>query len=85
MKFKCDMCGLCCQNVGKSFLQIEFDRGDGICKNYDEKTRFCKIYKNRPIVCNVDAYYEKFLSQIISREDFHKMNYKICKELKNFS
>lgn len=85
MKFKCDMCGLCCKNVGKSFLQAEFDRGDGVCKNYDDETRLCKIYSNRPIVCNVSAYYEKFLSQVISREEFYKMNYKVCEELKNFS
>ena len=82
MKFKCDMCGLCCQNVRKSFLQVNFDRGDGVCKNFDDEKKLCKIYKNRPLVCNVDAYYEKFLSKIISREDFYKMNYKVCEKLK---
>ena len=80
--FYCDCCGLCCQNVGKSFLQIDFDRGDGVCKNFDDKTKLCKIYKNRPLICNVDAYYEKFLSQKISRADFYKMNYNVCKKLK---
>ena len=82
MKFDCDMCGLCCRNVRRSFLQIDFDRGDGVCKNFDEKTKLCKIYKNRPLICNVDAYYEKFLTQIISREDFYKINYEVCAELK---
>ena len=80
--FNCDCCGLCCQNVGKSFLQVDFDRGDGVCKNFDDATKLCKIYKNRPLVCNVDAYYEKFLSDIMTREDFHEINYKVCQSLK---
>jgi len=80
--FNCDCCGLCCQNVGKSFLQVDFDRGDGVCKNFDDATKLCKIYKNRPLVCNVDAYYEKFLSDIMTRADFHEINYKVCQSLK---
>jgi len=81
MKFNCDCCGLCCRNVGKTFLQIDLDRGDGVCKNLTEKN-LCRIYKNRPLICNVDAYWEKFLSSIISREEFYKINYKVCEELK---
>ena len=80
--FNCDCCGLCCQNVDKSFLQVDFDGGDGVCKNFDAETKLCKIYKNRPIVCNVDAYYEKFLSKLMSREKFHEINYKVCEKLK---
>ena len=81
-KFNCVCCGLCCQNVRKSFLQVDFDRGDGVCKNFDLETKLCKIYKSRPIVCNIDAYYEKFLSKLMSREKFHEINYKVCEELK---
>lgn len=81
MKFSCDCCGLCCRNVGKSFLQVELDRGDGVCKNLSENN-LCKIYSERPLFCNVDAYWEKYLSEVMSREQFHKINYKVCAELK---
>ena len=82
MKFNCDCCGICCRNVNKSFLQVDFDRGDGVCKNFDDDTNLCKIYKNRPLVCNVDAYYEKFLSKLMSRAEFHEINYKVCESLR---
>ena len=80
--FDCDKCGLCCQNIRKSLLNVNFDRGDGVCKNFDDKTKLCKIYYERPIFCNVDAYYEKFLKNLMSKEDFHEMNYEMCRRLK---
>lgn len=80
--FDCDKCGLCCKNIRKSLLNVNFDRGDGVCKNFDDATKLCKIYSERPIFCNVDAYYEKFLKNLMSREDFHKMNYEACLKLK---
>ena len=45
-------------------------------------TKLCKIYKNRPLVCDVDAYYEKFLSKLMSRAEFHEINYKVCESLR---
>ena len=80
--FDCDRCGACCRNVHLSDLGAELNRGDGVCKNFDEATRLCKIYAERPIFCNVDAYYEKFLSRKMSRSEFHELNKKICHQLK---
>ena len=80
MKFNCDMCGLCCKNIKYSSLSAELDRGDGICKYL--RDNLCEIYAERPIFCNVEAYYDKYLSKIMSREDFYKINYEICAELK---
>lgn len=81
-KFQCDCCGLCCQNVWRSVLSVDLNRGDGVCKNFDEETKLCKIYYSRPIFCNVDEYYEKFLTDKISRRDFHALNYAACKKIK---
>lgn len=80
--FDCDKCGLCCQNIRKSLVDVDFDRGDGVCKNFDDETKLCKIYYERPIFCNVDAYYEKFLSKLMTRENFHEMNRAACEKLK---
>ncbi|MBQ7453838.1 MAG: YkgJ family cysteine cluster protein [Selenomonadaceae bacterium] len=83
--FDCDKCGVCCRNIRLSiFYTEELDRGDGVCKNFDEATKLCTIYNDRPIICNIDAYYEKFLSQIMSRQKFHEINHDACARLKKF-
>ena len=81
-KFKCDCCGLCCQNIRLSNEYADLDRGDGVCKHYDEETRLCGIYALRPIKCNVDEYYDRYLSSKMSRAEFHEMNYAACRRLK---
>ena len=80
--FNCDKCGLCCQNVGRLDLYSDLDRGDGVCRHYDEKTKLCTIYTTRPLKCNVDAMYNAFFYQTMSRNAFYKLNYEACKELK---
>ena len=59
---------------------------NGVCKFFDEDKNLCKIYSTRPIFCNVDAFYEKFLSEKISRQKFYKQVKNACKKLreKNF-
>ena len=65
--FPCTGCGLCCQIQGaikklgplsgvskeQAELAESLDRGDGTCKNYDEETRKCRIYNDRPFLCRV--------------------------------
>ena len=81
-KFLCDQCGTCCRNIRRSKFSEGLDRGDGVCKNLDTSTNLCTIYAERPIFCNVDAYYEKFLSHVMSRQEFHKLNHDACRRLK---
>lgn len=83
--FKCDCCGCCCRNIRLSSLYDTFNRGDGICKFFDERTSLCSIYANRPLLCNVDAAYEKYFSKTMSREEYYEMNYKSCQALKALS
>ena len=80
--FECDKCGLCCQQLSKSELYSSLDRGDGVCRHFDETTKLCKIYANRPIICNVDEIYDRFLNKKISRKAFHDLNYAVCRQLK---
>ena len=80
MKFKCDCCGLCCRNINTQILE-DFDRGDGVCK-FLADNNLCKIYKNRPDVCNVERGYKKYFSEIYSEEEYLRLNYKICEKLK---
>lgn len=78
--FECDKCGVCCKHIRLS-NHSELDRGDGVCKHLTAEN-LCAIYESRPIFCNVDAYWEKFLSDKISRQKFHELNRKSCEELK---
>ena len=81
--FDCDKCGACCKSIRYSyFYSEELDRGDGVCKHLTADN-LCAIYAERPIFCNIDAYHEKFLSDKMSRADFHELNHAACERLKN--
>lgn len=81
--FKCDCCGCCCRSVALSSIYRWLDRGDGVCKYFDEQSLLCTIYDDRPIECNVDLMYEVYLSKMMCRDEYYEKNYKICNELKN--
>lgn len=80
--FPCDACGECCRHVNRSEQTVFLDRGDGTCRHFDELSRLCNIYDTRPLVCRVEDYYAKYLSQIVSWHDFVQINMTICYDLK---
>ena len=80
MMFYCDRCGACCCHLELSPLYRELDRGDGICKYLSGN--LCSIYENRPLLCRVDASYDAFFKDVMSRETYYKLNYVSCNELK---
>ena len=82
-RFYCERCGKCCRNLRMSSLYVNMDRGDGVCKYYDEVSRLCNIYENRPIICNVDAYYDAYLRCKMTRKEYYDRNRKICEKLMN--
>ena len=56
---------------------------DGVCKYLDRDTNLCTIYEKRPLLCNVDAVYDKFYSKQMSKEIFYQLNQRICKLLQD--
>ena len=80
--FECDKCGLCCQKIYTIPILSYLDRGDGVCKNYDDETKLCKIYENRPLACNVDLGFEKYFSKFFTKEEYYNLNYKLCEKMK---
>lgn len=81
--FPCAQCGCCCMSVNMSVFTIKFDRGDGICRYFEDKTRLCSIYEIRPFICRVDYQYENKYKSIYKWEDFCMLNAKCCEFLRN--
>lgn len=80
--FVCDKCGLCCRKVTESPVYRELDRGDGICRFFDEFSKLCTIYEDRPLLCNVNEAYEQIFQEIISKEEYENLNQESCRKLK---
>lgn len=78
--FKCEHCGCCCRNLDKNSIYAYLDRGDGICKYLTGNN--CSIYQHRPILCRVDESYEKFFSQLMSKQDYYRINKQACDNLR---
>ena len=69
-------------NLDKSDLYSDLNRGDGICKYFDEQTHLCSIYDERPEKCNIDKAYERLFKGVVTKEEYYKQNSLACKELK---
>lgn len=83
MKFNCDQCGLCCRSLNDSELYNDLNRGDGICKYFNESLNLCSIYDKRPLKCRIDDMYEKYFKETLTLEQYYNLNYEGCKNLKN--
>lgn len=79
--FPCNSCGKCCRRIDQSSETAWLDRGDGVCRNFDESSKQCLIYSERPLVCRVEEYYVKHLADQFSWDDFLKINLEICSNL----
>ena len=80
--FPCMRCGCCCQNLKLSPIYQHLDRGDGTCIHFDKTTHLCTIYNERPLECRVDAVYDIYFSEKMSREEFYNLNLQACQELR---
>lgn len=78
--YKCDKCGACCRNLTLSPLYKDLDRGDGVCKYLNGN--LCSIYKMRPLLCRIDDSYEAFFKNLMSKEEYYKLNHTVCDKLK---
>lgn len=79
-KFLCIRCGMCCKNLDKNNLYSDLDRGDGICKYFNETNNLCNIYETRPDKCNVEEGY-KYFKELMSLEEYLQYNVRACEKL----
>ncbi|MCM1480419.1 MAG: hypothetical protein NC085_12005 [Muribaculaceae bacterium] len=57
--------------------------GNGICKYL--RGNKCGIYNERPLLCRVDESYEAYFKDVITIEEYYRLNYEACNILKNNS
>ena len=82
INFKCDECGLCCRHIDRVAQLKDFDTGNGVCKFLDTATNRCRIYFNRPDLCNVAVGYQKYFADLYTEEEYLRLNYEACVRLK---
>lgn len=80
--YPCKRCGKCCRNIAGAFFAKEIILDNGVCKYLDEKTNLCTRYEKRPIYCNVDGFYEMYLKDKMTREEFYQQNLEACKMIR---
>lgn len=78
--FLCQKCGTCCRNIGGIEALRDFDNGNGECIHLIDNR--CSIYSARPDICNVDKMYTMYYSQLLSREEYYRLNYRGCMEIR---
>lgn len=81
-QFTCDKCGLCCRNIGHIAELKEFDDGNGVCMSLSSDN-LCKIYENRPDICNVEIMFSKKYRLSMTWDDYVSFNKRGCELLKN--
>ena len=79
--FECNQCGACCKSINLSEETIFLNRGDGVCRYFDDFNNTCTIYDNRPAVCNVRVMYEKRYKNQFSWSEFTRINKLACSAL----
>ncbi len=80
--FNCDKCGICCRSITLSNIYSHLDRGDGVCRYFNDEANLCSIYAERPDICNVDKMYKIYYYKIFSKDEFYKVNKECCLKLR---
>jgi Fe-S-cluster containining protein len=81
--FPCNQCGACCKSIRLSTQTAWLDRGDGVCRNFNDAENTCTIYDNRPEICNVHLMYERHYQHQFTWDEFVQVNQKACDALVN--
>jgi len=88
MRFPCTGCGACCRVINRYeelivrddpsnpyYFPFQWDES-GKCENLEGNK--CKVYEDRPLICNIEAFLEALG---LDKIDFYNVNIKSCHEL----
>ncbi|GHS92488.1 hypothetical protein AGMMS50276_00490 [Synergistales bacterium] len=79
MNFPCVQCGICCKKVNTVLGFQHFDDGNGVCCYLENN--LCSIYKDRPVSCNSEKFYEAFYKDRMTECEFAEKILRICHDL----
>lgn len=95
--FPCVGCGACCtvikqiletpiEEIEKEYREEVKDfphkaLENGSCEMLDQLTLKCKVYEDRPLLCQIDSHHKKKLKDKISLSDYHDETKVACKYL----
>lgn len=77
----CTQCGACCTQLDKNPLYAKLHDGDGVCRYFNKEERTCRIYTNRPDICNSETMYKKYFLHM-NKESFIAANQQLCEQMK---
>jgi Fe-S-cluster containining protein len=82
--FPCERCGACCRNLRLNTMYKTLDRGDGVCRHFLDTDNSCAIYNDRPQICRVDSFYLDYYKDLMSIEEYYRLNKLSCIKLRRF-
>lgn len=82
MDFICTKCGECCRHISDVPELKSFDLGNGTCRYLDGN--ICRIYADRPIVCNGKSLYEMYYSKTLRYEEYLEIASELCSSYKRW-
>lgn len=80
VSIECIKCGLCCKRAYMIEGFPEPLNEDGSCSHLAADNT-CKIYNDRPLICNSQYLYEHFFNKEVSPEQYHRINADACIDL----
>jgi hypothetical protein len=89
--FPCTKCGCCCKRVGKILSEnkkyINYSNRNfifpynvdknGACEMLNSDNT-CKVYNNRPLICNIDAVVKEFG---FDKDHYYKLSIEACNKM----
>lgn len=81
MNFPCIECGLCCR-LSSTVPQLQpLQNEKGLCRYFNEGTNRCRIYPNRPVICNTEKMYDLYFKDTMSEAAYIRQNLQVCYDL----
>jgi Fe-S-cluster containining protein len=92
--FACHGCGQCCRQLGQALASAQAAPAgspyqlaagafpyeplpDGSCPQLGPDNK-CQVYATRPVLCNVEEFYERYLDGVLPRAEWYALNASQC-------
>ncbi len=80
--FQCDKCGCCCCAVGTNPLYKEWIAEMEYADTMILVPNYVVFIMSAISFCNIDACYDIYFQNVLSRDDYYKINHVACEKLR---